>query len=297
MKEIAYLILSLTLFSCSNDSATKKSLPYDLSHQTYNNVLSAINKQLISEAVIEPDTDGAIGRNQAGYFHVRFQLDMNTVSDFAITHQRMDALEAAAKMIQYALDHQTTEGDFELVIPEDLQDIGEPLASDKASGVAFFGSSLGMTLYSLSKDSWYQNDAETQAIRQTIGNYDPWLEAMLDYLIRSKDMLFTVDQEAPNRLFFNAVAFHSLGQYLENEEAQSLGLEFAEQALKLQDDSSGFYIEGGGWDSSYNGVALKLALELYMILPASSFREKLEASIEKSAMATIPNPSFRRNKS
>ncbi len=51
------------------------------------------------------------------------------------------------------------------------------------------------------------------------------------------------------------------------------------RALSQRDAARGYFIEGGGWDSSYNGVAAKLALELFTLLPsdpAPPIRRELE---------------------
>ena len=51
----------------------------------------------------------------------------------------------------------------------------------------------------------------------------------------------------------------------DREDAQQLGALFVQEALKLTDLTIGYFIEGGGWDSSYNGVAAMLALEILAI--------------------------------
>ncbi|MEM6799889.1 MAG: hypothetical protein AAF696_00720, partial [Bacteroidota bacterium] len=61
-------------------------------------------------------------------------------------------------------------------------------------------------------------------------------------------------------------AFYSLGMYLEDEEALLIGLDFAKNAFRQIDREAGYFIEGGGWDSSYNGVALQLGFEFLALL-------------------------------
>ena len=280
-----YLLASLTILFFSSCSSEALEIPdtIDINHKTYNSTISSIPDSSLEAALTVPDQDGAIGRNQEGYFHVRFQLGMNTISDLAVVQNRLDALTATLQTIEYAFSFQRAEGDFEVAVPANLSGLGDPTEGDLASGTAFFGSSLGLTLLSLSNSSWFTNRPETATQRGVLESYSSDFQQMLDYLKRSKSLLFEIDRAAPNRLLFNAVAFHSLGTYLSDQEAIEIARDFTVDALSLQDDSLGYFIEGGGWDSSYNGVALQLGLELYMISDPSDLRSRLKNALEKSA--------------
>ncbi len=282
MKHHFYLISFVLLTSCKSNDAIQVD-HIDLLEMTYNQAIASIDEKYIRGGVLAPNEDGAIGRNKESYFHVRFQLGMNTISDFAIAEKRVDALEATVQAIGYAFSHQKPTGDFELSIPEELQGLGEPTEADLASGVSFFGSSLGLSLLSLSRSTWYSDSIETQDSKIVIDGYTTNIQSMLDYLKASEEMLLEIDKAAPNRLLFNAVAFYSLGTYLSDNEAKSIALSFTAKALALQDTSNGYFIEGGGWDSSYNGVANQLGLELFMILEPSKLKDNLKQAIEKSA--------------
>lgn len=72
-----------------------------------------------------------------------------------------------------------------------------------------------------------------------------------------------------------------LGTYTGDEEARQLGLDFAQNAFSQTDQGAGYFIEGGGWDSSYNGVALQLGFEFLSLL----VQEGEEALIEEYAKA------------
>jgi hypothetical protein len=105
------------------------------------------------------------------------------------------------------------------------------------------------------------------------------LQLGLTYLKTQVDILKKYDAEAPNRLLFDAVAFYSLGSCLNDAQAKAIGIEFIELAL-AQQNAAGFYTEGGGFDSSYNGVSIRLVLVLLGILPTQeSVFEKLRKSI------------------
>ena len=49
-----------------------------------------------------------------------------------------------------------------------------------------------------------------------------------------------------------------------------------------RNDTVGYFIEGGGWDSSYNGVAIKLGFELFTLIPNDSVqivKDELEKAV------------------
>ena len=121
---------------------------------SYNDFLEQIGNEQLLRGVERPDDNGALGRNKEGYFHVRFQLGMSALSDFAISSNRIDALEAFITTLDYAFLFQLEDGSFLLDIPsalEDQLDVVEPSSGDLASGVAFFASSLGTSLLALDR--------------------------------------------------------------------------------------------------------------------------------------------------
>ncbi len=235
--------------------------------RNYASVIESFDTSLLELALKVPDKNGALGRNKSGYFHVRFQLTMTSLTNFAIKSQRTDVLETFINTIQYAFVHQLAEGDFQLIIPEELIELAENSnESDLASGVAFFASSLAISFNSLNETEWYLNHTDVAVSRHIITSYNSDIQQMLDYLKSVKAFLFNVDSNAPNRLLYNAVAYYGLGKYLNDIEAKEIGIQFALDAINLNNDA-GDFTEGGGSDTSYNGVALQLGLELFMLLP------------------------------
>ncbi len=80
--------------------------------------------------------------------------------------------------------------------------------------------------------------------------------------------------------FFDAIAFYALGNYLNDEKAMETGRFFAQKALKQRNVKAGYFIEKGGWDSSYNGVAIMLGFELYCLLPKNDpLKERLGKTV------------------
>ncbi|MEL6592303.1 MAG: hypothetical protein AAFQ68_19560, partial [Bacteroidota bacterium] len=242
----------------------------DLGH---NELTTRIDDELIRRLgqANYPNAEGAMGRNVEAYFHVRFQMGLAPLADYVVDQQDEDALEYLLQAIEYSFAHQLPEGDFELQIPADLVDLGPPREGDLASGVAFFASSLGSALIALEESGWFQQNASLQRLEVL----EPQMQLTLDYLKSQSETLLQYDQKAPNRLLFDALAYYALGRYLDDKEAQTLGLDFAQRSL-VEQHPRGYFIEGGGWDSSYQGVALENGFRLLRMLSAGeAFRDTL----------------------
>ena len=93
--------------------------------------------------------------------------------------------------------------------------------------------------------------------------------------------LLEYDRAAPNRLLFDALGYYTLGTFLDRQDAILVGKLFLSEALKLVDSKEGYFIEAGGFDSSYNGVACKLAIELMSFMEVSE-RSELETAINSA---------------
>ncbi|MGL1889377.1 MAG: hypothetical protein OCD76_22875 [Reichenbachiella sp.] len=273
-KHITYLLFSfLLLYSCDSKNSTVEPNNCTVTKLDplilYNDLILDIPEAVITALVEQPDELGALGRNKSGYFHVRFQLEMLSLSDYTIKFQNLEGLSAYLNNLKYSFSYQNNEGDFQFIPTDELvnsADYEGPSEAELASGTAFFAYSLGLSLHSLSQSDWYNNTSSLSDIRENIQALNPNIERMLTYLKNSEDLLNTVDATAPNRLLFNAIAFYSLGIYLDDQEAKNIGIEFANSALSQIDQTEGYFIEGGGWDSSYNGVAIKLGFELFTLI-------------------------------
>ena len=283
------LFLLIVLFSCTDnrnvlkqESCVNSKLNNDLN---YNDLISEIPSNIIEALVERPDSNGALGRNKEGYFHVRFQMEMTRLTDYAIKFHSKEAVYEFLKNLNYSFSHQQAAGDFEWVIPDEFLNAPNyipPSEADLVSGTAFFAYSVGMSLMTLNQSQWYTESSSLNELKSQIQTLNPNILNMLAYLKNNSALLEVVDEYAPNRLFFNAVAFYSLGIILNDEEAKNLGIHFAEKALLQRNRTEGYFIEAGGWDSSYNGVAIKLGFELLTLSPNDSnqtIKEELEQAV------------------
>jgi len=79
--------------------------------------------------------------------------------------------------------------------------------------------------------------------------------------------LIDVDRYAPNRLLFNAHAFQSCGALIVNPEKRFLIRAATEQFVALAMSfysKDGYFIEGEGYDTSYQGVAIRVGEDLLL---------------------------------
>lgn len=272
-KQVLIIIFSLCISSCENDSYNNTSEPDILLDERigYGEMIRGINENLLAQAVEQPDANGALSRNKDGYFSVRFQINISRLSDLAIATNRLDALTQYLNALKYSFSYINPDGSYQLTPPEELINdptINLPNKGDSVSAVAFFGYALGISLHALDESAWYSNDAAASSVKNEIESFSLHIQQTLNYLIANQSILKQVDGLAPNRLLFDAIAYYGLGKYLGDLEAQSIGIQFLNLALNFIDQEEGYFIEGGGWDSSYNGVSIKLCMELYAILPA-----------------------------
>ncbi|NGP88036.1 hypothetical protein [Fodinibius halophilus] len=246
----------------------------------YEDIIHGIDNKLLLQTTERPDSNGALSRNKEGYFSVRFQMGMSKLADIAIRNKRTDALQEYIKTLEYAFDHQNPDGSYKLILPKNVTNvpaIDAPTKGDSVSAIAFFGYSLGISLNAIEESGWFVNKNDIPQIKHDLESYRSNIDKTLTYLMDHENILRQTDADAPNRLLFDAIAFYTLGKYTGNTKAQSLGIDFLNLALSSTNREEGYFIENGGWDSSYNGVAVKLGLELFSILPATHSSKDLLA--------------------
>ncbi|MFY0689341.1 MAG: hypothetical protein JXQ90_19375 [Cyclobacteriaceae bacterium] len=245
----------------------------------YEEMMEAIDIKLLEKSVKRPDSDGALERNQEGYFSVRFQLGMVRLVDYALRTNSIEALELFEQNLDYSFSHQDETGGFFLHVPNELGAAGYvPSQGDSVSAVAFFAYAVALSYNALFSSEWFLESADASSHPQMLEAYDENLKNMLNHLLERQEILRSADAEAPNRLLFDAVAIYGLGNYLDDSEAKLTGIVFLEMALD-QLSPDGYFIEGGGWDSSYNGVALMIGWELWSILEESVEKEVLGSNL------------------
>ena len=206
-----------------------------------------------------PDANGAMGRNRSGYIHARFQFRMHYLVEYTLKKGDLRGVELFLRALEYTFQFQKPAGDFEFHVPDGLAD--SPTPAELASGTAFFMASAGMGLWQIQRSTYLEAIPKAEwvsIIKQS--------KRAMAYLASSFSALVAIDDDAPNRLFVNALAFSSFGHILEDENLLQMGSYFKDLALASQ-SADGFFIEGGGYDSSYNGVSIAIGFRLLKINP------------------------------
>lgn len=254
---------------------TSLTCPAQESPQSYAQWIQGFDADLTSKlaSLHEPNDLGAMGRNRRSYFHVRFQLGLHRLADAAIVLQDADLAERFVRGTSYSFEHQESNGGFELQLPRELEGEAEARETDLLSGTAFFAASCVSGWYALEQSEWFQQSDEVQDEREQLSELRPKLQPLLRYLLAGEETLARADSRAPNRLLFNALAFASLGKVLESKEALAAAERLKSLALEQVDREAGYFIEGGGYDSSYNAVATALAFRLAAILNDEPLRD------------------------
>lgn len=250
--------LLLALMCCADMSLAESGHATD----SLSSVHSHLTRPLAER--VAPNVEGAMGRNRSGYFHVRFQMGLHHWVDHGLASHDPKAILKFVQAAEYALKHQLPNGDFQLIPPPRLAGKGQASSSDRASGVAFFIYSLGVGLHALQHSAWWQACERCDLLRPRLKAITQQLPASLEYLLAQQERLLAVDRQAPNRLLFNSLAFHGLSQLLGSQAAAEAADRFL-QLAKGQAHAAGYFIEGGGYDSSYNGVATALCFRLLLM--------------------------------
>ena len=269
MKLDFLILLVLSFFSCNNPEKTIIDPPLctidaNLRFYTQDEMTATFRNDIIEKLATSNQTDaaGALDRNKTAYFHVRFQMGISPLADYAVDAQNSTALEMVVRAIEYSFKYQMADGDFQLVIPPDLINTAVATEGDKVSGIAFFYSALGSGLLALQENSGYQAQLSS---KQRIEILIPQYQLTLNFLKSKATILKQIDANAPNRLLLDALAFYSMGQYLNDKNAMSIGIDFANLALAKK-QPEGYFLEGTGYDSSYQGVGIAIGFRLLSVL-------------------------------
>lgn len=226
-----------------------------------------------------PNEHGAMGRNRGGYIHARFQCYLHRHVDHAIATESAEPLRWFCEAAEYALQRQQPNGGFDFRLPPGTSAQASPSETDLASGTAFFTASLATGLLELKRSRWFRETDSLVPERLRVMAIQSQLSRSVQHVFQQRKLLRRADGAAPNRLLLDALALMAGGALVDRDEVLAAGREFLDRALKLVHDD-GFFIEGGGYDSSYNGVATAIAYRIERLFPSDRL-----AGIADRAMA------------
>jgi hypothetical protein len=218
-------------------------------------ILEEIPEEILKKIVIPvvPDEKGMVGHNRESWVHASFQRGAMMYLILAAIQGDTGRVEDAWRAIDAAFERQNEAGNFETGVYGGKK----PTRNDDLSGTSFWMAQLCHALLILQLSEL--SDNFSARVEQIL----PRIRKTVQWLYNNAEELYEYDANAPNRLFFDAMAFGFAGILLEDEKYMDMGRWFAEAGIELMQEN-GSFLEKGGHDSGYQAVAL-LRLQQYLI--------------------------------
>ena len=197
----------------------------------------------IARSIGVPDEDGLIGRNRSGgrLYSPRFQYGAGRAWRHSLASGARDDASRARSAVIAGFGALLEDGRFASSWPGTERPVGP---SETASAAAFFLSDACPAL-AAAGDGSRQDD----------------VILALERLQRDAPLLRCADDQAPNRLLLNALAFHACGTHVARPDLAGEAELFVLAALAFTSDT-GVIREAGGSDTSYQAVSLNAMSDL-----------------------------------
>lgn len=233
-------------------------------------------------AHLPTDDTGLIGRNRkwGKLYAARFQMGAGQALRLALIKDNAAAADRALLALRVGLSTVEDTGVMQARVPEEIAKGRAPDLPDLLSGAAFFLSDACPALAAL--------DAHPQRARliseQELEDDKARIARSLAWLAENHSLLKRADERAPNRLLFDALALHSCGQWVGDRDAVQQADTFVGAALQEYSRQEHYFIEGGGYDTSYQAVSIHVGLDLLLNGYAGAHRAPLEKALREAAI-------------
>jgi hypothetical protein len=206
------------------------------------------------------DTNGLIGRNRryGKMISPRLQLGAGAALRVGL-HGNGGMAINGFRAIEVGTHAIAPDGEVVSIKPPDAPIGAELSKADEASGAAFFMADACPALMALRSTPNLGAIADAGRQARVIAALDRGLR----WLMWRANDLERIDRTVPNRLLYDALAYHGCGVLTGNKEAQNLSRRFVALALG-QTRSDGVFVEKGGSDTTYQAVSVRLALDLLL---------------------------------
>lgn len=194
------------------------------------------------------DSSGAIGRNIGSYYFVSEQRDAVWTMLSGFLDSDTTKIDSAVKAMEYAFGQMSTDGSWS----------GAPDLPSQEEGTAFFLATFGRIYLGIYHSSyWSTYSSRLTALGTSYTTSMSWFNGIASDL-------YSADQTASNRCFFDGVAYGSGAIILSNATYNSTANSFLSKGLANQ-DSTGWFSEHytdpnnvthTGYDVSYQGTSL-----------------------------------------
>jgi hypothetical protein len=211
------------------------------------------------------DNTGAVGTNKNGFDEVSQQGEIHWMIKNAFVKGDSAYITRASTAFVYAFDRQNVAGYFNNGLGLD--------ATVAIEADTFFMSSFMCAYYTIAREP------ALAAVKTSYDSYAPKIAASLAWLEANKAYVYAAGANTPNRLLFAAVAYYLGGTYLGSTTYRSTGEDLAATAIGMQ-HADGYFLEKGGYDSSYQAVNLFNLCFLYLNSTDTSLRSQLKVYIE-----------------
>jgi len=234
--------------------------------------------QTLAGKGIPKDKSGLLGRNRkwGKLYSPRFQLGAGKALRITLVAGDMDRAKKAYLGIKKGTEAIDENGYVRTTIPERIAQGRSLSAGDIASAAAFYLGDACLGIYAM----------ETMAVAHKVANKKSQYKTKkalgrgIVWLLSQRKVLMKYDQRAPNRLLFDALAFQACGVLTHNDLSLKVASEYVENAIKLL-SSEGYFLEGGGWDTSYQAVSINVGKD---VLLAGFESPELEKSLYKATV-------------
>jgi hypothetical protein len=259
MRYILILTLCLAGYAAAQLSSSQDVLSFELDRAVFSAYPEAFAQ--LAQSFLPTDDSGLVGRNRewGGMYSPRFQLGAGATLRYTLSVNNIEDAKRAFRAIQVGAEVIEEDGTVPLSVPADLFPGAQVTDDQLASNAAFFLGDACLGILALEGDS----SKSSITTPETLGNVKAKLATATQWLIGQADTLQRYDEETPNRLFFDALAFQACGRLALNESALTLANNFAKAGLELFDER-GFFVEAGGHDTSYQAVSMQEISELLL---------------------------------
>ncbi len=227
---------------------------------------------------ITRSNSGLLGRNYkwGKLYSPRFQLGAGKALRITLVAGDVDRAKKAFLGIKKGTEAISESGYVRTTIPETIAR-GRLLSDgDIASAAAFYlgDACLGIiAMEAMANARKVANKKSRKMTKKALGRGIVWL-------LSQQEVLMKYDRRAPNRLLFDALAFQACGVLGHNEPSIKAASAFVENAIQLL-SPEGYFLEGGGWDTSYQAVSINVGKD---VLLAGFQSKELELSLYKAAV-------------
>lgn len=220
------------------------------------------------------DDLGAMGKNKTAPYSVAEQRQSLWVMRHGFSesfdgHTQEDYILRATSALAYAFDFQNDGGWFDNGLHV------EPITAIEAD--SFFINSFVWSHRLIA------GEPSLSSLLTSYVAYNTALNANLAWQYDNVAQIIDDGEDTPNRLLFSAVAFNIGGRILSNTDYRNQGIALATLATELLHDD-GYFLEKGGWDSSYQGVSMMNLCALFFHTADSSFKASVKAVLAAAAV-------------